>query len=134
MIEHPCPLFTLARYAPVGARPLMWLVAVDTDRQMVLTHEACSSDPYNGSAMLRPLVDAVQAATPLGIVLADVEFDSEYNHRHARDQLPAASVIPAKRCGGLLPMVPEVSVNRHVFWTRRPIWIRCRRRAFRSAL
>lgn len=34
-------------------RWLKWLVVVDTDRQMVLAQEeACSSGPYNGSAML----------------------------------------------------------------------------------
>lgn len=77
-------------------RWLKWLVVVDTDRQMVLAQEACSG-PYNGSAMLRPLVDAAHEVTPLGVVLADAEFDSEHNHRHVRDQLAAASVIPAKR-------------------------------------
>ncbi len=61
-----------------------------------LAQEACSG-PYNGSAMLRPLVDAAHAVTPLGVVLADAEFDSEHNHRHVREQLAAASVIPAKR-------------------------------------
>jgi IS5 family transposase len=77
-------------------RWLKWLVVVDTDRQMLLAQEACSG-PYNGSAMLRPLVDAAHAVTPLGVVLADAEFDSEHNHRHVREQLAAASVIPAKR-------------------------------------
>lgn len=77
-------------------RWLKWLVVVDTDRQMVLAQEACSG-PYNGSAMLRPLVDAAHAVTPLGVVLADAEFDSEHNHRHVHERLAAASVIPAKR-------------------------------------
>jgi hypothetical protein len=77
-------------------RWLKWLVVVDTDRQMVLAQEACSG-PYDGSAMLRPLVDAAHEVTPLGGVLADAEFDSEHNHRHVHDQLAAASVIPAKR-------------------------------------
>ena len=75
---------------------LKWLVVVDTDRQIVLAQEACSG-PYNGSAMLRPLVDAAHEVTPLGAVLADAEFDSEHNHRHVRQQLAAVSVIPAKR-------------------------------------
>lgn len=77
-------------------RGLKWLVVVDTDRQMVLAQEACSG-PYNGSAMLRPLVDAAHEVTPLGVVLADAEFDSEHNHRHVHERLAAASVIPAKR-------------------------------------
>jgi hypothetical protein len=75
---------------------IKWLVVVDTDRQMVLAQEACSG-PYNGSAMLRPLVDAAHEVTALGVVLADAEFDSEHNHRHVRDRLAATSVIPAKR-------------------------------------
>jgi hypothetical protein len=77
-------------------RWLKWLIVVDTDRQMVLAQEACSG-PYNGSAMLRSLVDAAHEVTPLGLVLADAEFDSEQNHRHVRERLTAASVIPAKR-------------------------------------
>jgi hypothetical protein len=77
-------------------RWLKWLVVVDTDRQVLLAQEACSG-PYNGSAMLRPLVDAAHEVAPLGLVLADAEFDSEQNHRHVRERLAAASVIPAKR-------------------------------------
>jgi hypothetical protein len=75
---------------------LTWLVVLDTDRQMVLAQEACCG-PYNGSAMLRPLVDTAHEASPLGVVLTDAEFDSEHNHRHVREQLAATSVIPAKR-------------------------------------
>ena len=75
---------------------LKWLVLVDTQSQLVLAQEACSG-PYNGSAMLRPLVDSAHAITPLGLVLADAEFDSEQNHRHVRQRLGAVSVIPAKR-------------------------------------
>ena len=49
--------------------------------------------------MLRPLVlvDAAHKVTPLGVVLADSEFDSEHNHLHVHEQLAGASVIPAKR-------------------------------------
>jgi IS5 family transposase len=77
-------------------RWLKWLILIDTQRQLVLDQEACSG-PYNGSAMLRPLVDSAHAVTPLGLVLADAEFDSEQNHRHVRERLGAVSVIPAKR-------------------------------------
>jgi hypothetical protein len=55
------------------------------------------SGPYNGSAMLRPLTDTAKETGPLGVVLADAEFDSEHNHRHVRKRLGAVSVIPAKR-------------------------------------
>jgi hypothetical protein len=47
--------------------------------------------------MLRPLVDAAPAVAPLGVGLADTEFDSEQNHRHVRQRLEAGSVILAKR-------------------------------------
>ena len=77
-------------------RWLKWLVVVDTDRQVLLAQQACSG-PYNGSAMLRPLTDTAQETVPLGVVLADAEFDSEHNHRHVRERLGAVSVIPAKR-------------------------------------
>lgn len=77
-------------------RWLKWLVVVDTKRQILLAQEACSG-PYNGSAMLRPLTEAAQEAAPLGVVLADAEFDSEQNHHHVHERLGAVSVIPAKR-------------------------------------
>ena len=34
---------------------------------------------------------------PIGLVLADAEFDSERNHTYIRQQLGARSIIPAKR-------------------------------------
>jgi hypothetical protein len=55
------------------------------------------SGPYNGSAMLRPLVDAAHEVTPLGVVLADAEFEGEYNHCHVRERFAAESVILTKR-------------------------------------
>jgi hypothetical protein len=61
---------------------LKWLVVVDTERQVLLAQEACSG-PYNGSAMLRPLVDAAHDVAPLDVVLADAEFDSEQNRQSA---------------------------------------------------
>ena len=50
---------------------------------------------------LRALVDSAHALTPLDLVLADAEFDSEQNHRHVCKRLGALSVIPAK--GGKAP-------------------------------
>jgi hypothetical protein len=79
-------------------RWLKWLIVVDTKHQIVLAQEEACSGPYNGSAMLRSLIDAAHEVTPLGVVLADAEFDSEQNHRHhVRERLKASSVIPAKR-------------------------------------
>jgi hypothetical protein len=48
--------------------------------------------------MLRPpVVLPAHAVTPLGLVLADAEFDGERIHRHVREQLGAMSVILAER-------------------------------------
>jgi len=94
--------FYVRRTHNCGGEPMLWrrrlkrLVVVDTDYRMVLAQEA-RSGPYDGSSMLRPLVDATHEITPLGVVLADAEFDGEHNHRHVRERLAAASVILAKR-------------------------------------
>lgn len=73
-----------------------WTVVVDVLRRCVLA-QAARQGPYNDCATLRPLVSAAHEATPIGLVLADAEFDSERNHRHVREVLKADSVIPAKR-------------------------------------
>ena len=77
-------------------RWLKWLVAVDVQRQLLLAQMA-HSGPTNDGANLRPLIDAAQTVSPIGLVLADAEFDSELNHTHIRQRLHARSVIPAKR-------------------------------------
>jgi hypothetical protein len=41
-------------------RWLKWLIVVDAKRQVLLVQEACSSGPYNSSAMLRPLTEAAR--------------------------------------------------------------------------
>lgn len=69
---------------------------VDVLRHCVLS-QAARPGPYNDCATLRPLVDAAQRATPIGLVLADAEFDAERNHQHIRQVLGANSIIPAKR-------------------------------------
>lgn len=75
---------------------LKWLVVVDLDRQLVLAQRA-HSGPTNDGATLRPLLDTAHRVSPIGLVLADAEFDSELNHTHIRQHLHARSVIPAKR-------------------------------------
>jgi hypothetical protein len=45
---------------------------------------------------LRPLVDTAHQRVPIGLVVADAEFDHERNHQHIRTVLRADSVIPAK--------------------------------------
>jgi hypothetical protein len=73
-----------------------WTVVVDVLRRCVLAQEA-RQGPYNDCATLRPLVSAAHERSPIGLVLADAEFDSERNHRHIREVIGADSIIPAKR-------------------------------------
>jgi hypothetical protein len=73
-----------------------WTIVIDTLRRCVLA-QAARQGPYNDCATLRPLVSAAHERTPIGLVLADAEFDSERNHRHVRDVIGAQSIIPAKR-------------------------------------
>lgn len=75
---------------------LKWLVVVDLDRQLILAQKA-HSGPTNDGASLRPLIEVAHGVSPIGLVLADAEFDSELNHTYIRQQLHARSVIPAKR-------------------------------------
>jgi hypothetical protein len=73
-----------------------WTVVVDVLRRCVLA-QAARQGPYNDCATLRPLVSTAHEVAPVGLVLADAEFDSERNHLHVREVIGADSVIPAKR-------------------------------------
>ena len=75
---------------------LKWLVRVDVDRQLILA-QAARTGPWNDCANLPLLVEAANQVAPIGLVLADAEFDSERNHTYIRQQLGARSIIPAKR-------------------------------------
>ena len=58
---------------------LKWLVTVDVDRQVLLSQTA-RRGPWNDCANLPALVEAANQVVPIGVVLADAEFDSERNH------------------------------------------------------
>jgi IS5 family transposase len=73
-----------------------WTMAIDVGRRLIVAQTA-RRGPTNDCATLRPLVDAVHRRMPIGLVLADAEFDSERNHQHIRTVLQAHSIIPAKR-------------------------------------
>jgi IS5 family transposase len=75
---------------------LKWLVTVDVNRQLLLSQTA-RRGPWNDCANLPSLVAAANQVVPIGLVLADAEFDSERNHTYIRQQLHARSIIPAKR-------------------------------------
>jgi Transposase DDE domain len=85
-----------------GQKPLPWryglkgVVVVDLDRRCGLAQRA-RRGPWNDCASLPTIVQTAAEHTPMGLVLADAEFDSERNHTCIRQQLRARSVIPAKR-------------------------------------
>ncbi len=78
---------------------LKWLVVADLDRQIILAQRA-RQGPWCDTRALPGLLDVASRALPIGLVLADAEFDSEQNHRHIRQRLGAHSVIPATRGRG----------------------------------
>ncbi len=75
---------------------LKWLVVVDVDEQLLLSQRA-RRGPWNDCASLPRLTSAAHGVVPIGVALADAEFDSERNHTFLRQRLKAQSVIPAKR-------------------------------------
>ena len=75
---------------------LKWVLVVDLDRQLLLA-QAAHAGPSNDCGLLPSLLAAARGNTPIGLVLADAEFDSERNHRFIRETLKARSVIPAKK-------------------------------------
>jgi hypothetical protein len=81
---------------------LKWLVVVDVDRQIILAQRA-RQGPRCDTPALPGLVDAANRILPLpiGVVLADAEFDSEANHRHIRAIPGAHSVIPTNPRRGI---------------------------------
>jgi len=75
---------------------LKYLIVGDVDRLIILAQRGRQA-PWCDCRALPNLVDAAGRVTPIELVLADAEFDTEQNHRHIREQLGAHSVIPAKR-------------------------------------
>jgi hypothetical protein len=75
---------------------LKWLVVADLDHQLLLA-QAARRGPWNDCAHLPALVGSAHQVTPVGLVLADAEFDSERNHTYIRQRLKARSIIPARR-------------------------------------
>jgi hypothetical protein len=75
---------------------LKWLVVADVDEQIILAQRG-RQGPWCDCRALPGLVDAASRVRPIGLVLADAEFDTEQNHQHIRQRLGARSIIPAKR-------------------------------------
>lgn len=68
----------------------------DLDLQFGLS-QLVRRGPWHDCANLPPVVQAVAEQSPIGLVLADAEFDCERIHTHIRKQVGAQSGIPAKR-------------------------------------
>lgn len=77
---------------------LKWIVVAEVDRQIVLAQRA-RQGPSNDAPTLPGLRETASRTIPIGLVLADAEFDSEAHHRHMRTVLGAFRVIPARRRG-----------------------------------
>ncbi len=75
---------------------LKWVVSVDTAKLMI-TAQMAHRGPTNDTASLPGLVEKTRRAGPIGLVLADAEFDSRHNHDYIRGSIGAMSVIPATR-------------------------------------
>ncbi len=73
---------------------LKWLIVADLPQQILLAQRA-RPGPWCDTRALPGLVDAAGRRAPLGLVLADAEFDSEANHQHIRQRWGAQSIIPA---------------------------------------
>jgi hypothetical protein len=86
---------------------LKCLVVVDVDRQIILAQWA-RQGPWCDSPALP---DAASRSMPIGLVLADGEFDSEANHVYIRGLLGAHSVIPAHPRRG----IPEGKISYQMY-------------------
>src|SRR6267143_2355063 len=97
-------------HGPRPRRPwLKWLIVVDV-RQQILLAQRARQGPGCDARALPGLLDVAARSAPLGVVLADAEFDSEANHEHIRQRLGAKSIIPARRRG-----VPNGAIRNQMF-------------------
>lgn len=81
---------------------LKWLIAVDTQRQLILAQDP-HQGPINDVRRLPALLATLPADEPVAWVVADREFDREANHVYIHDVLAAQSAIPARRHGPQRP-------------------------------
>ena len=96
-----------------GTRPrrpwLKWLIVADVRQQILLAQRARQARGCD-TRSLPGLLDVAARGAPIGMVLADAEFDSEANHQHIRQRLGAKSIIPARRRG-----VPNGTIRNQMF-------------------
>jgi hypothetical protein len=96
-----------------GTRPRRpwrkWLIVVDVQQQILLAQRA-RQGPGCDARALPGLLDVAAPGAPIGVVLADAEFDSAANHQHIRHRWGAKSIIPARRHG-----VPNGAIRNQMF-------------------
>jgi hypothetical protein len=85
----------------------------------ILLAQRARQGPGCDARALPGLLDVAAQSAPLGVVLADVQFDSEANHTHIRQRLGAKSIIPARRRG-----VPNGAIRNQMFRAipKKPYW------------
>jgi hypothetical protein len=71
-----------------------WTMVVDLEGRLILTQTA-RHRPTNDGAPWRPLVSAAHEQVPIGLVLADAEFDRERHHQH----IPPRAACPERHSG-----------------------------------
>jgi hypothetical protein len=97
-------------HGPRPRRPwLKWLIVADVQQQILLAQRARQARGCDVRS-LPGLLDVAARGAPIGMVLADAEFDSEANHEHIRQRLGAKSIIPARRRG-----VPNGTIRNQMF-------------------
>src|SRR3989441_44700 len=97
-------------HGPRPRRPwLKWLIVVDV-RQQILLAQRARQGPGCDARALPGLLDVAARGAPIGVVLADAEFDSQANHQHIRQRVGAQSIIPARRRG-----VPNGAIRNQMF-------------------
>jgi hypothetical protein len=79
-------------------------------RQQILLAQRARQGPGCDAPSLPGLRDVAARGAPLGLVLADAQFDSQAHHQHLRQRLGAQSILPARRHG-----VPNGAIRNPMF-------------------
>lgn len=70
-------------------------VSGDTTKQVIITSESWRSC-VNDTKRFKPILKKTRKLTRIGDATADKGFDSEDNHRYAREEVEAKSIIPLR--------------------------------------
>jgi hypothetical protein len=76
-------------------RYMKHFISVDTERQAIIASEDWRSY-VNDTTRFKPILRKTRKRTRIGDATADKGFDSEENHRYAREEVGAKSIIPLR--------------------------------------